>query len=781
MRQFLIQFQKDFTFYFNGLTAYIIIAAYYILSFFSALYLGDYFLRESNVMNAYFIMQPFVLILIIPAITMRSWSEEIKSGTIELLLTQPLPYPLLILTKYCASFVFFLLLVSSSVPFLIISVFLSIPDWGVIWSSYCGLILCGALFTAAGCFISTFCRNNIISFICTVFALFFIVQLKFTTASGAYGALPFDAFNFSENYEAFLTGTLLWGNIVYFIVGTSLLLWLNSAALTYKYSNRGKPYLFKVFSLLIFFIFLTSVLSTFLLFQNIIDITDNHVYTLSPQNKNYLNTLNKRIDITLYEAKSKREETNSGYAAYAGFVERFLQQIQLQSYNAVRYSVIRVEPFSTMERRLINENIPYEEDALGNKVYMALDISDNNGNNLRINSLNNLRLNFLEADIMRLIRLIGQDKKNIAIVASKEDLDNMQGFRHFLNEFYDVTYLNFSLQYLPATYDAVIVINPQNVTIEFLLALDQYILNGGNIAMFDEPEFIQQKADTYLTDFLGNYGIKPIPEEFIMTNDSALGIAQADNSQWKDIRFVLINGAGEVNFRKSPIFTVSPMLTLNDKTTAVLSEGKYVTHFPEISQMYTDVLGQSDKTGKFTFIYDSDLIKDYLYITTESKGRGFYQVIPLADNTLFYMQLLDKVTGSNTEEGLTYRHYPINLTSIGNFLLNTQKKRYDAVIAELQKKVDDIKHELNTTQNFSVQNMGHISKLTQDLEETEDKLNASKQLVIQNYYSAVRILTVAIVFVIPAILLCCLVLCIHLYRKYKYAKIRRLSDVIQTY
>lgn len=781
MRQFLIQFQKDFTSYFNGLTAYIIIGAYYILSFFSALYLGDYFLRESNVMNAYFIMQPFVLILIIPAITMRSWSEEIKSGTIELLLTQPLSYPMLVLSKHCAAFVFFLFLVSFSIPFLIISVFLSIPDWGVIWSSYCGLVLCGVLFTAAGCLISTFCRNNIISFICTVFALFFISQLKFTTVSGSYGSLPFDAFNFSKNYEAFLTGSLVWGNIVYFVVGTALLLWLNSAVLTYKYNNRGKPSLFKVFSLLIFFIFLTSVLSAFLLFQNIIDITDNRVYTLSPQNKNYLNTLNKRIDITLYEAKSKREETNSGYAAYANFVERFLQQIQLHSYNAVRYSVIRVEPFSSMERRLVNENIPYEEDAFGNKIYMALDISDNTGNNFRINSLNNLRQNFLEADFMRLIRFAGQDKKNIAVVANKEDLDNMQGFSHFLDEFYEVTYLNFSLQYLPSTYDAVIVINPQDVTIEFLLALDQYILNGGNIAMFDEPEFIQKKADTYLVDFLGNYGIKPVPEEFIMTNVSTLGVAQADNSQWKDIRFVLINGAGEVNFRKSPIFTVSPVLMLNDKTTAVLSEGKYVTHFPEISQMYTDVLEQSDNIGKFVFIYDSDLIKDYLYIAAESKGRGFYQVVPLADNTLFYMQLLDKITGSNLEKGLTYRRYPMNLTGIGNFLLNTQKKRQNAAIAELQKKIDGVKNELNATKNFSVQNMGHISKLTQDLEEAEDKLNASQQQVIQNYHSAIMALTATIIFIIPAILLCCLALCIHLYRKYKYAKIRRLSDDIQTY
>ena len=75
MKQFLTQFNKEFRANFNGFSAYIIIAAYYILSLFSALYLGDYFLRESEIMNAYFIMQPVILTLVIPATTMRTWAN----------------------------------------------------------------------------------------------------------------------------------------------------------------------------------------------------------------------------------------------------------------------------------------------------------------------------------------------------------------------------------------------------------------------------------------------------------------------------------------------------------------------------------------------------------------------------------------------------------------------------------------------------------------------------------------------------------------------------------
>lgn len=777
MRQFLVQFRKEFTSYFNGLTAYALVAAYYILSFFSALYLGDYFLRESDVMSAYFIMQPLILVLIVPAITMRSWADETKSGTIELLLTQPIAYSTLVLAKYLAAFSFFLFLISLSIPFLIISSYFSMLDWGIVFSSYFGLILCGALFTAVGCLVSTFCRNNIISFICTIFTLFFITQLKFSTISGTAYFLWFETFNFTKNYEAFLNGFLRVGNIAYFFISTVLLLWLNMVILSRKYNtNRREAYLFKVFSVCLFFIFFSSTLGVSLILQKSFDFTGNRIYTLSPNNSDYLNSVKKRIDITLYEAKNKREEENSSYAAFAGLVERLLGQIQQQSFSAVRYSVVRVEPFSALERRLINENIPYEEDALGNKIYMALDVSDSNGNHLRMDSLNNLRQNLLETDIMRLIRLLGQHKKNIAMVASSEDLATMLGFRHFLEEFYDVTYLNFSLQYLPPTYDAVIVINPQNVTTEFLLALDQYILGGGNIALFDEPTFISAKGDTYFTDFLYTYGIKPHPLEPILISGETLGISKPDTNLWPDINFVLTNETGEVDFRKSQMFSVSPALTLDGKVIAVLSTGKYLSHFPELALEYTDVLDQSAEDGKFFFIYDSDILKDYLYISDESKGNGFYQIVSFADNPLFYAQLIDKLTNSKTENGLNYRHYPMNTTSIGNSILNAQKKRHFPAISELQHKVDSFRQELNTIQHLSVQNMGRIRKLTQDLEEAEDKLNYSKRLVIQNYRTDITIMTFIIILVIPCVLLCLLAVFLRVYRKYKYAKIRRLFD-----
>ena len=122
MKLFWIQYYKDFKNNFSGFNAYFIMAIYCLFSFVSSIYLANYFVRENDVVVSFFILQPNILALIIPAITMRSWGEEIKSGTIELLTTQPISYINLVLSKFFASYSFFVLLVFVSIPFVLIKI-----------------------------------------------------------------------------------------------------------------------------------------------------------------------------------------------------------------------------------------------------------------------------------------------------------------------------------------------------------------------------------------------------------------------------------------------------------------------------------------------------------------------------------------------------------------------------------------------------------------------------------------------------------------------------------
>lgn len=268
MKQFLTQFNKEFRANFNGFSAYIIIAAYYILSLFSALYLGDYFLRESEIMNAYFIMQPVILTLVIPATTMRTWADEAKSGTLELLLTQPIGYFKLVLAKFFAAYAFFFLMAAMSLFLFFVSDRLSILDTGLTLSGYAGLLLCGALFTAAGCLVSALSRNNILSYIAAIFVLFFLTQVEFTSAGSGIYVFSLRGLNFEDNYKAFLSGILTWSNLAYFIIGTCICLWLNTAAVECKrdVSTAGKKQ-FAALTFLMAAVFACSALSAGFFFQ----------------------------------------------------------------------------------------------------------------------------------------------------------------------------------------------------------------------------------------------------------------------------------------------------------------------------------------------------------------------------------------------------------------------------------------------------------------------------------------------------------------------------------
>lgn len=125
-----------------------------------------------------FIIAPWVFLFLIPAITMRSFADEKKSGTIELLLTRPLTDLQIILAKYLAGFV---LVIFSLLPTLIY--YYSIHklgspagniDTGGMWGSYIGLLFLGAAFVSIGIFASAITDNQVVSFILALFLCFFI-------------------------------------------------------------------------------------------------------------------------------------------------------------------------------------------------------------------------------------------------------------------------------------------------------------------------------------------------------------------------------------------------------------------------------------------------------------------------------------------------------------------------------------------------------------------------------------------------------------------------------
>lgn len=791
MKQFLVQLSKEFQMLFCSVSAYIIMAAYYIFSMFSTFYIGDYFLRESEIMNAFFSLQPIILTLIIPAVTMRLWAEETKSGTLELLLTQPISFSKLVLAKFFAAFLFFILLLISSFFLFWISSLLSVLDYGVTLSGYIGLMLCGAFFTAIGCLISALCKNNILSYIYTIFALFILTQFEFTTLH----SIPLSDLNFENNYNAFLSGILAWNNIFYFLFATTLCLWLNVVAMEYKRTNTSfDKKCFYFFTFLLVSLFFCSVLSIAFVWTHSFDITDEKKYTLNSDDKTFLQGLDKRIDITLYESKNQRQNANSSYAVYAQFIEKILQLIEKQSGGAVRSEIVWVEPFSQLEQRLTQENhIPYSTDKFEQKIFLAAEFSSNEGGTYFINSFSNLRQNLLESDFMRALKHFNLPRSQVVVVAKDKDLEEMNAFKGILQEFYQVKYVDLPPFFIPAEYKFVILINPKELSTEALLAMEQYVLNGGTLIIFAEPKSITQTKGKPLITFLQNFGISPIPTEIIQDNSNKNQLAIFPSVVSYDdlkqgIRSVIVNEAGKINLKSDNDFKTFPILSTFNNISAALSMGKYTSNYLNLAVMGQHIEPSSVQDGRVLFFYDTDLLKDYLFVSSESKGTDFYQIVPTADNMLFLLRLFDFAAESQIEKSLTYNHYALNKSSIGNAILDYINQYYKDQIQELE---DNIKRYTTRKEHFydslkargfaSIKNIGDISSIEQKLDENKNQLYKIKSEIAQYYQSAIMIFTVFFTFGIPLLLLGFLIILNVFVKKIRLKKIRRLIDASQTH
>jgi ABC-2 type transport system permease protein len=186
---------------------------------------------DSNVMdNGYanidplFILAPWVFLFLIPAITMRSFADEKKAGTIELLLTRPLTDLQIILAKYFAGLV---LVVFSLIPTLIYyySVHkLGSPvgniDTGGMWGSYIGLLFLGAAFVSIGIFASAITDNQVVSFILALFLCFFIYTgFDFIGSFSLFG--KFDtiilSLGINQHYVSMSRGVIDTRDMIYFL------------------------------------------------------------------------------------------------------------------------------------------------------------------------------------------------------------------------------------------------------------------------------------------------------------------------------------------------------------------------------------------------------------------------------------------------------------------------------------------------------------------------------------------------------------------------------------
>jgi ABC-2 type transport system permease protein len=241
MRSTLTIFRRELASYFATPLAYVFIVIFLVMAGVLAFFVGNFFDRGQADLQPFFTFHPWLYLVLIPALAMRLWAEERRSGTIELFLTLPISMGAAVLGKFLASWVFAGIALALTFPFWITVNVLGQPDNGVILASYIGSFLMAGAFLSIGAALSALTKSQVIAFVITAAVCFLF------TVSGSSVVLGFldgwapqavlhgvASFSFLDHFNAIIRGVIDLRDAVFFISVIALFLFANAVIIDLK-------------------------------------------------------------------------------------------------------------------------------------------------------------------------------------------------------------------------------------------------------------------------------------------------------------------------------------------------------------------------------------------------------------------------------------------------------------------------------------------------------------------------------------------------------------------
>jgi ABC-2 type transport system permease protein len=224
MNGFCAVFKREFKGYFSTPVAYVFLVIFLFFSGYLTFKQGFYEARQAD-MQAFFMNLPLLFVFMVPSTAMRLWSEERKSGSIELLLTLPITVRQAVLGKFFAAWAFIGAALLLTFPMPLTVAYLGEPDVGMIFSGYLASMFMAGSFLAIGCFFSALSKNQVVSFILSVVACAVLVFAGLpTTMNYLSTMLPVgmvsavEGFSLQVHYESMQKGLLRLSDLAYFII-----------------------------------------------------------------------------------------------------------------------------------------------------------------------------------------------------------------------------------------------------------------------------------------------------------------------------------------------------------------------------------------------------------------------------------------------------------------------------------------------------------------------------------------------------------------------------------
>ncbi len=310
----LIILNRELAAYFNSPIAYIFTIIFTLLN--GGLFMTQFFLVGRVDMRAFFYMLPFFLSVFLPAVSMRLWAEEKRGNTQELLLTFPMQSHELVLGKFFASFLFYLITLACTFPIPVMLAVLGRPDIGVILSGYIGAAFLGGFFLAIGTLVSGFYRDQIVAFILSMMICFglYLTGTEFVASSidgwvAGLGTFLRHFLGSADHYVTFAKGVIDNRDVLYFVIGSAVALVLNG----FWIESRMRPKTVSIFTttaLLSAGIFLLSNWLVVGIPLGRFDMSEGHAYTISSATRKILKSLPSPVIVKFYVSSPDKMPTS---------------------------------------------------------------------------------------------------------------------------------------------------------------------------------------------------------------------------------------------------------------------------------------------------------------------------------------------------------------------------------------------------------------------------------------------------------------------------------------
>ena len=574
--------KKEINSFFASPIGYLVIAIFLLLNgLFLWVFKGDFNILDYGFtdLSSFFLLAPWILVFLIPAVTMRSFSDEKKQGTLELLLTKPISHTNIVLGKYFGAFVLILIALLPTLLYVYTVYQLGNPvgnlDVGSTLGSYFGLLFLVASYTAIGLFCSTLSDNQIVAFISAVF-LCFLFYIGFEGISDVTSNLFIEQLGMSYHFKSMSRGVLDTQNILYFLSVTIFFIALTIRGIKTKPFSKKEllPLLILPIGLLV-----VNILSAS--FHKRFDLTEDNRYTLSEASKQIIDKIESPIIIDVF---LKGDDFPSEFKRLQNETKQLLEEFSAENSNINFKFINPLEDEATRERNiqqltqrgLTPMQLSVQESgkssqaiifpwalASYNDVTITIPLVKNkigaSQQDLVSNSVQHLEYAFADG----FSKLTTPKKKKIAVLKGNSQLEDkyIADFIKKINEYYFIA--PFTLDSVSNNaqktlndlneFDLIISAKPTEAFTENeKLVLDQFTMNGGKSLWLIDNVTIEKDSlyntsgsniaiqrDLNLNDFFFKYGVRinPVMVSTLYSAPITLAIGEGSDSQFQNLRW----------------------------------------------------------------------------------------------------------------------------------------------------------------------------------------------------------------------------------------------------